>query len=78
MKKRHSEEQVIRILREAEAHEVPIREVCRQHNVSEQTFYRWRDRMLSARPAASGVARPDHSAARSTFPPKTPVAHPGL
>ena len=25
MKKRHSEEQIIRILREAEAHEVPIR-----------------------------------------------------
>ncbi len=44
MKKRHSEEQIIWILREAEAHEVPIREVCRQHNVSEQTFYRWRDR----------------------------------
>lgn len=42
MKKRHSEEQIIRILREAEAHEVPIREVCRQHNISEQTFYRWR------------------------------------
>jgi putative transposase len=44
MKKRHSEEQIIRILREAEAQEVPIREVCRQHNVSEQTFYRWRDK----------------------------------
>ena len=44
MKKRHSEEQIIRILREAEAQEVPIREVCRQHNISEQTFYRWRDK----------------------------------
>lgn len=44
MKKRHSEEQIIRILREAEAHAVPIREVCRQHNISEQTFYRWRDK----------------------------------
>lgn len=44
MKKRHSEEQIIRILRGAEAHEVPIREVCRQHNISEQTFYRWRDK----------------------------------
>ena len=44
MKKRHSEEQIIRILREAEAQEAPIREVCRQHNISEQTFYRWRDK----------------------------------
>lgn len=44
MKKRHSEEQIIRILREAEAQQIPIREVCRQHNISEQTFYRWRDK----------------------------------
>jgi len=33
MKKRHSEEQIIRILREAEKNDVPIREVCRQHNI---------------------------------------------
>lgn len=44
MKKRHSEEQIIRTLRDAESHEVPIREVCRQHNISEQTFYRWLDK----------------------------------
>lgn len=44
MKKRHSEEQIIRILREAEASNVPIRDICKQHNISEQTFYRWRDK----------------------------------
>lgn len=44
MKKRHSEEQIIRILREAELHSVPIRDLCKQHNISEQTFYRWRDK----------------------------------
>lgn len=44
MKKRHSEEQTIRILRDAESHEVPIGEVCQQHNISEQRFYRWRDK----------------------------------
>ena len=44
MKKRHSEEQIIRILREAEAKAMPIRDVCKQHNISEQTFYRWRDK----------------------------------
>jgi len=32
MKKRHEEEQIIRILREAEAKAMPIREVCKQHN----------------------------------------------
>lgn len=44
MKKRHSEEQIIRILRDAELHAVPIRDLCKQHNISEQTFYRWRDK----------------------------------
>jgi putative transposase len=44
MKKRHSEEQIIRFLREAEAKAMPIRDVCKQHNISEQTFYRWRDK----------------------------------
>ena len=44
MKKRHSEEQIIRILREAERSGTSIREVCRQHNITEQTLYRWRNK----------------------------------
>jgi putative transposase len=41
MKKRFSEEQIIRILKEAEAIG-NVREVCRQHNIAEQTLFRWR------------------------------------
>ena len=41
MKKRFSEEQIIRILKEAETYGT-AREVIRKHNISEQTFYRWR------------------------------------
>ena len=44
MKKRHSEEQIIRILREAEKNQIPIREVCKQHNITEQTLYRRRNK----------------------------------
>jgi putative transposase len=44
MKKQHSEEQIIRILREAEKNQIPIREVCKQHNITEQTLYRWRNK----------------------------------
>jgi putative transposase len=41
MKKRFSEEQIICILKEAEAIG-NVREVCRQHNIAEQTLFRWR------------------------------------
>ncbi len=40
--KRFSEEQIVRILKEAEAGQVPIVELCRKHAISEFTFYRWR------------------------------------
>ena len=41
MKKRHSQEQIIKLLREAE--KAPsVSEFCRQQGISEQTFYRWR------------------------------------
>ena len=37
---RFSEEQIIGILKAAEA-AGNIREVCRENNLTEQTFYRW-------------------------------------
>ncbi|ENL3127207.1 transposase, partial [Escherichia coli] len=44
MKKRFSDEQIISILREAEAEAeaeagVPARELCRKHAISDATFY---------------------------------------
>lgn len=43
-KKRFTEEQIVGILREAEKNSKPIGELCRQHGVSEQSFYRWRNK----------------------------------
>ncbi len=40
---RYSEEQIIRILKEVETG-VTVAEVCREHGVSEQTVYRWRNK----------------------------------
>ena len=41
MKKRCTEEQIVRVLQEAEAG-MSARDVCRKHNVSEQSLYRWK------------------------------------
>ena len=39
--KRHTAEQIVRILRESEGSKT-IRQVCSEYNISEHTFYRWR------------------------------------
>ena len=39
--KTHSTEEIIRILRQADGGETTL-SVCREHNISEQTFYRWK------------------------------------
>jgi putative transposase len=38
---RHSEEQIIAILKQGEAG-LPTAELCRQHGITEQTYYRWK------------------------------------
>ena len=40
--KRHTTEQKIRILREAEGSNKTVVDVCRDHQISEQTFHRWK------------------------------------
>jgi putative transposase len=42
MKKRSSEEQIVRLLRQAETADQTVAEVCKQHGISEQTWYRWK------------------------------------
>ena len=39
--KTHSTEEIIRILRQADGGK-PVQSVCREHNISEQTYYRWK------------------------------------
>jgi putative transposase len=43
MAKRFKEEEIVKILKEAEANG-NVREVIRKYNVSEQSFYRWRQK----------------------------------
>ncbi|WP_148028058.1 transposase, partial [Burkholderia pseudomallei] len=41
MKKRFTEQQIIRFLKEAEAG-MPVKELCRKHGFSDASFYTWR------------------------------------
>ena len=45
--KTHSTEEIIRILRQADGGET-AQSICREHNISEQTFYRSRIQLVSA------------------------------
>lgn len=40
-RKRHTEEEIIRILKEA-ASGLPVADLLRKHNISQGTFYRWK------------------------------------
>jgi putative transposase len=44
MKKTFTDEQVVGILRGFEVSEKTIKEYCREKNVSEGTFYKWRNK----------------------------------
>lgn len=41
--KRYTEEQVIRVLKEIDSGK-KVKDVCREHGVTEQTVYRWRNK----------------------------------
>ena len=60
MKKRHSTEQIVEKLREADVElgkggRVP--DVCRQLSISEQTYYRWRQKYGGMAPAVAKQLR---------------------
>jgi putative transposase len=42
-RKRHTEEQIIGILKESEAG-VKTPDICRQHGISDATFYKWKNK----------------------------------
>lgn len=43
-KRRHSDEEIVRILREPEVPGTTVGEVCRKNGIAELIFYRWKKR----------------------------------
>lgn len=44
MKRRFSDEQIIGLLKQHEAG-APVAQLCREHNVSQATFYKWKSKL---------------------------------
>jgi len=42
-KSRYSEEQIIRVLQQVESG-ATVRDVCREHGIAENTYYRWKSK----------------------------------
>ena len=42
MKKRFSEEQIVAILREGQVSQKSVEQLCREHGVSQPTYYAWK------------------------------------
>jgi putative transposase len=42
-RQRHTEEQIIQVLNEAQAG-APIDELCRRHGISQATYYKWKQK----------------------------------
>ncbi len=57
MKRRFTEEQIIGVLREQEAGGT-VKEITRRHGVSEQSFYRWKAKVLSSNKAVDQLRVP--------------------
>ena len=47
-KSKFTDEQIVAVLREAEKGENSITEICRRVGVTEQTFYRWRNKFAGS------------------------------
>lgn len=43
-KKRFTEEQIVRMLRAAQAADQTVVQVCKENGISEQTWYRWKSK----------------------------------
>lgn len=44
MKKKYSVEEILKILSEENQANRTIRSICREHNITEQTYYRWHNK----------------------------------
>jgi putative transposase len=50
MKKRHTEEEILRILREAEQGK-PLADLLREHGIAAGTYYRWKSKYSGLQPS---------------------------
>jgi transposase-like protein len=78
-KRGHSEEEILRVLREAESGDTVV-ELCRKHGISQQTFYLWKKKYaglgLNELRELAATARGEHEAEAPGGGSESGPAHP--
>ena len=55
------------LIRQQSQSQLPVRAFCRDHGISDQSFYNWRKRLAGGQPVRFALVDPSASAAKAVY-----------